>query len=355
MPSPTMYEELDHAIDVMIGDPNVDLSSVNQELAGLVAVAADLRHLPRPAFRADLRTALVGRVFIASTPVVRPISSRNTEQLLPTLFGTGPGTFPMHRTNFLASALIHTAAIALIATSGMWLAQRQTRVRLLASNVVELTSTDIYTISKTITGGGGGGGDREKVAATKGHLPKQAIEQFTPPTVVMRNDHSRLPIEPTVIAPPINIAANMPNLGDAMSKVVGPPSNGTGADGGVGAGLGGGVGIGSGGGVGAGMGGGFGGGVFRVGGGVSAPRVLYSPDPQYSEEARKAKYQGTVVLWAVIGANGRPQQLKVARSLGLGLDQQAIEAVRTWKFEPALKDGRPVAVEINIEVNFRLY
>lgn len=83
--------------------------------------------------------------------------------------------------------------------------------------------------------------------------------------------------------------------------------------------------------------------------------MIYDPDPQYSEEARKAKYQGTVVLWAVIGPDGRPRELRASRSLGMGLDEKAIEAVKLWRFEPAMKDGRPVAVQINIEVNFRLY
>jgi len=101
--------------------------------------------------------------------------------------------------------------------------------------------------------------------------------------------------------------------------------------------------------------GGIGGGVFRVGGGVSPPRALDTPDPEYSEEARKAKYQGTCVLWLIVGPDGRPRDIKIARSLGLGLDEKAIEAVRNWKFEPAMKDGKPVAVQINVEVSFRLY
>jgi TonB family protein len=107
--------------------------------------------------------------------------------------------------------------------------------------------------------------------------------------------------------------------------------------------------------VGPGWGGGIGGGPYRVGGGVSAPRAIFSPDPEYSEEARKAKYQGTVVLYVVVGADGRPHDLRVTRSLGLGLDEKAIEAVRTWRFDPAKKDGQAVAVQVNIEVNFRLY
>jgi len=82
---------------------------------------------------------------------------------------------------------------------------------------------------------------------------------------------------------------------------------------------------------------------------------LYAPDPEYSEEARKSKYQGVVVLWLIVGPDGRPRDMKVLRALGMGLDQKAIEAVRQWKFEPAMKDGKPVAVQINVEVNFRLY
>ncbi len=88
---------------------------------------------------------------------------------------------------------------------------------------------------------------------------------------------------------------------------------------------------------------------------MTAPRVLYAPDPEFSEEARKAKYQGTVVLWVVVGADGRTHDIRVQRSLGMGLDEKAIEAIRHWRFEPARKDGTPVAVQVNVEVNFRLY
>lgn len=208
--------------------------------------------------------------------------------------------------------------------------------------------------------GGGGGGDRDKLQAPKGKLPRFAMEQLTPPAVVIRNDHPKLTAEPTVIMPPqvkLPLAANMPNFGDPLSKLPsGPPSNGTGSGGGIGSGHGGGVGSGEGGGVGPGRGGGFGGGVFRPGiGGVSAPKVLFAPDPDYSEEARKAKYQGTVILWLIVGPDGRPRDIRVARTLGMGLDQKAVEAVRNWKFDPARKDGQPVSVQINVEVNFRLY
>ena len=206
-------------------------------------------------------------------------------------------------------------------------------------------------------GGGGGGGDRDKLDATKGKLPKLSMEQITPPAVVIRNPNPKLAVEPTVVVPPeIKLASNMPNLGDPLSKIpLGPDSNGTGSGGGIGSGSGGGVGSGSGPGVGPGHGGGFGGGAFHVGNGVSAPRALETPDPEYSEEARKAKFQGVVVLWLIVGPDGKPRDIKVTRPLGMGLDQKAIEAVNRWRFEPAMKDGRPVAVQINVEVNFRLY
>jgi len=212
--------------------------------------------------------------------------------------------------------------------------------------------------SKTQAGGGGGGGDRDKFQAPKGKLPKFAMQQIVPPMVVVRNDNPKLTAEPTVVVPPeIHLAMNnLPTLGDPMSHLPsGPPSNGTGSGGGIGSGNGGGVGSGEGPGVGPGHGGGIGGGAFRVGGGVSAPKPIYAPDPEYSEEARKAKYQGTCVLWLVVGPDGKPRDIKVARTLGLGLDEKAIEAVKTWKFEPAMKDGKPVAVQINVEVSFRLY
>jgi|SRR5208283_3363690 len=95
--------------------------------------------------------------------------------------------------------------------------------------------------------------------------------------------------------------------------------------------------------------------VYRVGGGVSAPRVIWGPDPEYAEEARKEKFQGTCVLWLVVSPEGLPRNIRVSRSLGHGLDEKAIEAVKRWRFEPAQKDGKPVAVMINVEVTFRLY
>jgi TonB family protein len=220
--------------------------------------------------------------------------------------------------------------------------------------------SDYVPLSKKandVIGGGGGGGDHDKLIAPRGKLPKLSMEQITPPAIVIRNEKPKLEVPPTVVVPPmVALASPALNLGDPKSPVpAGPASNGTGMGGGIGSGYGGGVGSGTGPGVGPGRGGGIGGGVFRVGGGVSAPIALYRPDPDYSEEARKAKYQGVVVLGLIVDSNGRPRDVRVARSLGMGLDEKAIEAVRQWKFEPAKKDGTPVAVQINVEVSFRLY
>ncbi len=210
--------------------------------------------------------------------------------------------------------------------------------------------------SKTQVGGGGGGGDRDVLQASKGKLPKLSMQQITPPVVVIRNDHPKLAVEPTIVIPPqVQLASNnMPNLGDPMAHAV-LPSNGTGAGGGIGSGSGGGVGSGKGPGFGPGEGGGVGGGIFHVGGGVSPPRVIYQPEPEFSEEARKAKYQGVCTLGLIVGADGRPSNIRVLSSLGMGLDEKAIEAVKNWKFEPAMKDGHPVRVEIAVEVDFHLY
>jgi TonB family protein len=212
--------------------------------------------------------------------------------------------------------------------------------------------------AKTVTGGGGGGGDRDKFQAPKGKLPKPAMEQITPPAIVVRNPSPKLAVEPTVVVPPqVKLAMNSPlNLGNPTAPIPsGPPSNGTGSGAGIGSGSGGGIGVGTGPGVGEGRGGGIGGGVFHVGGGVSAPKAIYAPDPEYSEEARKAKYQGTCILNLIVDPDGKPREIRVARSLGLGLDEKAIQAVNQWRFEPAKKDNKPVAVAISVEVTFRLY
>jgi TonB family protein len=95
--------------------------------------------------------------------------------------------------------------------------------------------------------------------------------------------------------------------------------------------------------------------VYRVGGGISAPRATFAPNPPYSDLARQAGYNAVVVLWLIVDANGLPERIWIARPAGMGLDEQAVHTVQMWKFDPSKKDGRPVSVQINVEVSFRLY
>ena len=256
------------------------------------------------------------------------------------------------------STVIHVLALAVI-IAGTYVGRKIVEVAKPKETVLLIAPDELPVLppSKTLSGGGGGGGDRDKLQASEGRLPKQSMQQFTPPMVVVRNPDPKLPVPPTIVVPPdIHLQQpNLPDLGDPLSHLPSVPSNGTGSGGGIGSGRGGGVGSGEGPGFGPGHGGGTGGGAFHVGGGVSAPKQIYAPDPEYSEEARKVKHMGTVVLWLIVGSDGRPRDIRVARTLGLGLDEKAIEAVKTWIFEPAYKDGKPVAVQINVEVNFHLY
>lgn len=275
--------------------------------------------------------------------------------VLPTLFGEGYGVYRARPAAFVLSYVVNVLVAALLIWSGHWAVEHHQQIKQQVIGLVSDVSPYILPASGKESGGGGGGGDRDKLQASKGSPPRFAREQITPPAVVVRNENPKLAFDPTVVGPPDLKLPQLGVVGDPLSNVLGPPSNGTGYGGGIGSGSGGGVGSGRGPGVGPGQGGGIGGGLYRVGGGVSAPRTLYAPDPEYSEEARKAKYQGTVVLWMVVGADGRPRDIRVARTLGMGLDEKALEAVRTWRFEPARKDGQPVAVQINVEVIFRLY
>lgn len=272
------------------------------------------------------------------------------------------GHYNNYRSNGVAiSAMIHIGLLGLLLSGALFGHQivqavaRQETVTLIAP------PPDSYTLptSRKLVSGGGGGGDHDRIPAPKGRLPKVAMQQITPPAIVMRNPTPKLAVEPTVVVPPqVHVAENhMPNIGASTATVMpaAPPSNGTGSGGGIGSGSGGGVGVGHGPGVGAGTGGGIGGGVYKVGGGISAPQAISSPDPDYTEAARQAKRQGTCVLWLIVDAAGHPRDIKVVRGLGLGLDAKALEAVRQWRFQPALKDGKPVDVQISVEVEFHLY
>ena len=208
-------------------------------------------------------------------------------------------------------------------------------------------------------GGGGGGGSHDTVAPIKGHLPKIEKDPLIQPQAITVKD----PIIPAT--PAINIQQNiklpdnpnLPTIGVTNSPNVTLASNGQGSGGGMGTGNRGGLGSGNGNGYGPGTGGNLGGGLYKVGNGVSEPKLTFSVEAEFSDEARRAKYEGTVVISLIVDSQGNPQNIHVSRSLGMGLDEKAIEAVRQYKFKPAIeqKSGKPVPVPISVEVRFRLY
>ena len=209
---------------------------------------------------------------------------------------------------------------------------------------------------KDKAGGGGGGGDRSPLPATAGRAPKFTLTQLAPPSI-SRNENPRLVAVATLLGPP-ELQIPSPNLnfyGDPLANVVND-SGGPGHRGGMGDGDGTGLGPGRGPGYGPGEYGGAGGDKFRAGSnGVGYPTCVYCPDAKYSEEARKAKFQGVVLLQVTVTPDGRATNIQIVRGPGLGLEDEAISAVKTWRFKPALGPNRaPVATEIGIEVNFRL-
>ncbi len=194
---------------------------------------------------------------------------------------------------------------------------------------------------------GGGGGQKGPTPVTQGHLPKLAQQQIVPPKAPPV-EPPKLAVEPTVVVQPnLKMADNkMPDLGVPNSNLKGfSMGNGNGS----------GIGSGNGNGIGPGSGGNTGGGPMHVGGSVRPPSVLYSVEPEFSEEARKAKFSGNVQVYLWVDEEGKPSHVRVVRGVGMGLDEKAVEAVRQYKFKPALQNGKPVKVDLYIDVNFQIF
>jgi periplasmic protein TonB len=360
-------DRLNESIDCLFAGEQPNAGS-DPAVLELFAVANEIHQVPAPEFRERLRSELAREAFnfarrrdendVLRRDLGSSIDHQATAQRRdtppPPLFCTGTASFPLSASRLALSFALHVIALALVGASSMYVFRSNT-VRTKMAQLVPSSADFLFPVAPGKIGGGGGGGDHDKMSASKGTPPRFSAEQLTPPSIVVRNEDPKLPAEPTVVGPPDLLLPKSDKLGDPLAAALSPPSNGTGGGGGIGNGFGGGVGPGNGPGVGDGVGGGFGGGVLRVGGGVSAPRPLYDPDPEYSDEARKAKHQGNVVLEAVIGADGHPRSLRVVRSLGMGLDQKALDAVAKWRFSPAMKDGHAVNVLVDIEVAFRLY
>lgn len=200
----------------------------------------------------------------------------------------------------------------------------------------------------------GGSGNHELTDPIEGRLPKFEENPLAPQQIPVI-DHPQLAIDPAVAMPlemklPDNPSLSM--VGVFRSPNVTLASAGPGGSGGIGIGKNGSLGPGSGPAIGPGSDRG----VYIPGvGGVSNPIPLVTPEAEFSDEARRQKYQGVCLVAVIVDAQGNPRNERVTRSLGMGLDEKALEAVRRYKFKPAKKDGKTVPVWITVEVDFRLY
>lgn len=201
---------------------------------------------------------------------------------------------------------------------------------------------------------GGSGGSRDLIDPIVGRPPKVELNPVTPPQAATI-DHPKLEMDSAIAAPPdvtIPDNTNLPNVGVPKSNNVTVISNGQGIHGGMGTNGGGGDGPGNG----PGLGSGSEPGVYIPGrGGVTEPTPIFAPEAEFSDEARRQKYQGICLVAVIVDAHGLPQNVHVVQRLGMGLDEKAMEAIRRYRFKPATKDGKPVAAAIVVEVDFRLF
>jgi TonB family protein len=347
-------EELDLQVEMLMAGQKIPAQAelgrgtLQQPDAFLLARVSDLQLLPDPDFKARLKSDLLDEVAFppnSDSRIEQMTGAFVAAEILPTLGGKPFGLFPADHRSFLVSFASHAALVLLIA-SGVWVGARPIIKKPL------VTSEITFAVKGH---GGGGSGDYSPVPATRGTAPKFSDQQVSLPVIVVHNPDPKLAIQSTVVGPPDIKLPQSNQLGDLVSSNVVLPSNGTGSGGAAGDGTGTGLGSGAGLGYGPGFGRGAGVVVFTPGGGVTAPKAIYDPEPEYSDEARRAKHEGIVLLALIVDQQGRARNVRIVRSLGMGLDEKAIEAIKKWKFAPGTKDGYPVAVQVNVEVNFRLY
>lgn len=262
----------------------------------------------------------------------------------------------------LVSTTLHLVVILLVA----WLTtvSLRTATKDTASDQPQLAR--LIFIAEPGTGGGGGGGglrmpEPPPTAKRKGsrtvsspipeRITQKRIEPIEPDAPPLQTD----PL-PRFLAPVLAAAADQRNIRGlrADADPVTAKSAGPGIDGGVGTGSGTGLEAGRGGGIGPGTGGGFGGGAYRPGSGVAPPRLIHEERPRYTEDARQRGITGDVLLEIIVLRDGSVGDVRLLRRLGAGLDEQAIQAVRQWRFSPAEKSGTPVDVVVEVAVEFNL-
>ena len=272
--------------------------------------------------------------------------------------GEDPFKVARSRTSTWVSFILHGVVVALVIYLGL-------NFKVVIPAVKKVTGVNITLYAPPpppkvlpvapAQGGGGGGGAHQVVEPIKGKPPE--VKPKLPPVLapqILRVDRPKMAAEPTTQVK-LPDSSKLPNLGMDDSPQSALASQGSGGGSGFGAGLGGGIGAGHGLGSGPGSGGGYGGGVMSVGGGVSAPMVIHSVEPEFTPEARAAGFQGSVQIELIVDSQGNPQNVHVIRHLGMGLDQKAEQAVRQYRFKPAMYQGHPVAVQLIIDVAFHLH
>ena len=332
------FAELSSPADEMPVDVPRALASVMSRIEAPVAASAD-DHLAR-LLAPDTEIPWYKSIFSNIRDVIRPeklppLELTSRPIAVKDIWGQGTSRRALASSVIFQGALV--AALMLLGTN--------TKVQQAIKNVTLLAPVPVKPMEAK-PNRGGGGGQRSPLPPLKAQLPKPAPKVFTPPLVTI--EHPALVMDASLIAPPDAWAAPTGAIGNPLGSIGG--GGGFGSGGGIGNGRGGGIGNGSG----SGAGGGNGGGAFSVGNGVTAPVPTVHPDPEYSEEARKAKYSGEVMLSIVVSVDGKAEEIKVIRSLGMGLDEKAIEAVQKWRFKPGTKNGAAVRVKANIAINFRL-
>ncbi|HXI28700.1 MAG TPA: energy transducer TonB [Vicinamibacterales bacterium] len=274
---------------------------------------------------------------------------------------------PSRRRGAAALQLGVSAAIHLTGLTAVVLALGATRPPNAAISRPASAVPSVVTLPRVVflaprgpSGGGGGGGDHDpnpiRHATAPGH-DAATLRTRRRPVTAGATEHAppvdALPamvLEARSLAAGDSVQAGLPVGGVSFGTSLGP-----GVGGGVGSGRGTGLGSGEGPGVGPGSGGGIGGGVYRVGSGVTAPRLLAQTTPRYTPDALQRKIQGTVSLDAVVGRDGRATNIRIVRSLDGGLDQEAIRSLLEWRFSPGTLAGSPVDVEVVVVMDFRIH
>ena len=252
-------------------------------------------------------------------------------------------SFGRRGSSALLSLAIHVGAIAILLLLGAYAPRRNAKLD--SGQKIVLLDPVKLELGRT---GAGGGGNHSLTAPSKDRVPPH--HEFHAPLIVAQSARTPLLMDPAPsLTADIRVDSNLLHLGDPHG-VPGPPSSGPGNGGGIGDTDGTGIGPKPG----PGAGDGDPGPGMGSRGVLTPPVLLWKVDPDYSDPARTAKVQGVVVLRVEIDQTGQIRGMRVDQSLGLGLDEKAMEAVRRWRFRPGMRDGNAVTTSGLVEVHFRL-